>query len=80
MLARAMDAAGWELAAAEEDRLTAFADGALVSGYARTAAARLIAAGYIAGEQGKIHPLDPATRAEVAVLLGRIFLESTREE
>ena len=75
MLARAMDAAGRELQAADTSALAAFADSAQVADYAKDAVSRLVAAGVIAGDNGKINPKGTATRAEVAVMLGRIFLD-----
>lgn len=74
MLARAMDAQGRALSEADAGALSEFADGAQVAAYARDAVARLVADGVIAGDNGRIRPLDHATRAETAVMLGRIFL------
>ena len=79
MLARAMDAQEYELSAADASVLAEYTDSAQVAEYAREAVSRLVKDGVIAGEHGRINPLGKATRAEVAVTLGRIFL-STEEE
>ena len=73
MLVRAMDAMDRALGAAQPDALSRFTDGALVSEYARDCVARLIQAELVNGANGKINPFGLATRAEVAVLLARIF-------
>ena len=74
MLARALDAAGDELAAADASVLADFTDSAQVADYAKDAVSRLVAAGAVQGDHGRINPLGQATRAEVAVILGRVFL------
>ena len=73
MLSRALKAAGKEVAEADESVLSQFADAAAISDYAREAVAQLVGAGAIAGADGKINPTGRATRAEVAVMLSRIF-------
>ena len=73
ILARAMDKTGKQLSAADAAALQGFADSALVSDYARDAVSRLVKDGHIAGASGRINPKGNTTRAEVAVVLGRIF-------
>jgi len=75
MLHRALVAKGYELEEADASVLSQFADAAGVSDYAQAAVASLVAGEYVAGSNGKINPMGRATRAEVAVLLGRIFIK-----
>ena len=67
----------WEgpgpVAETDESVLSQFADAAAISDYAREAVAQLVGVGAIAGADGKINPTGRATRAEVAVMLSRIF-------
>ena len=79
MLARALDTAGRELAQADAAALAAYSDAAQISDYAKEAVSRLVKEGIVAGDQGRIHPQGRATRAEVAVILARIFLVATEE-
>lgn len=73
MLQRAMNAAGLSTQSAAGS-LSAFADGAQVAGYARTAAAQLYGLGVVQGdEQGRLLPLNAVTRAEMAVMLHRVL-------
>ncbi len=51
--------------------LSAFADGAAVSGYAREAAEKLVAAGMITGDEAGLRPSGTLTRAETATILMR---------
>jgi endo-1,4-beta-xylanase len=50
-----------------------YADFDDVADYAKEAVSALITAGLVNGKNGKIAPTDYTTRAEVAVLLGRIL-------
>jgi uncharacterized protein YxeA len=72
MIMRAMRAAGKleELDAADLNRFTDIAE---VSAYAVDSIASLVDAGLIEGHEGKVRPLDHATRAEAAVLIYRIL-------
>lgn len=72
---RALELSGRAPEAAGEQVLSAFADGAQVSAYAREAVAALVNAELIQGSNGKILPQGLALRAEVAVLLERILTE-----
>lgn len=51
--------------------LSAFADGANVSVYAREAVQKLVAAGMITGDESGLRPADTLTRAETAAILMR---------
>jgi len=70
MLYRALKAAGIELEATVELNHSDFDE---VSDYAKEAVEALIKSGLIAGSNGKINPKGKATRAEVAVVLSRIY-------
>ena len=70
MLYRALKVAGIEL---EETVELNHSDFDAVSDYAKTAVSALIKSGLIAGSNGKINPKATATRAEVAVVLSRIY-------
>ena len=73
IIARALEAAGYELSA---ENAPEFDDLDQVADYAKDAVAKLTAAGIIAGKNGMIDPMGKATRAEVAVILDRIlFME-----
>ncbi len=50
-----------------------YSDYSIVADYAKEAAGALISAGLVNGKSGRIAPTDYTTRAEVAVLLGRIL-------
>ena len=74
IIARALEAAGYELSA---ENAPEFEDLDQVADYAKDAVAKLTAAGIIAGKNGMIDPTGKATRAEVAVILDRIlFMEN----
>ncbi len=62
------------LEAASQTALALQADGSSVSEYAREAVSAMLDAGYIRGDSaGKLNPQAPMTRAELAVLLGRMI-------
>lgn len=71
MIDLALQAAGRELPAGGS--LARFADAGEVAGYARSSAARLVAAGIVKGADGKLMPGNHLTRAEAAVLLYRLW-------
>ena len=73
ILYRALKGNGQEFSEATDENLAEFADGAQVAEYAREAAAALVGAGIIAGSGNRLHPQANASRAEVAVMLARIF-------
>ena len=73
MLTRALEAQGKALEEADESVLAQFADAAEISDYARQAVASVVEAGIIAGSNGRINPLENATRAEIAVMLNRVL-------
>lgn len=68
---RALAAAGIKLDASNS--LDAFADASEIADYAKNQVALLVQAGIINGKNGEIAPLDSLTRAEVAVILYRIW-------
>lgn len=53
--------------------LTAFADHASVSGYAREALSWAVGSGLIGGSNGRLNPSGMATRAEIAAILHRFL-------
>ncbi|MRN55797.1 carbohydrate binding domain-containing protein [Paenibacillus monticola] len=64
----------FQLEGASQTALAAQADGSAVSGYAREAVNAMLAGGYIRGDsEGRLNPQAPMTRAELAVLLGRMI-------
>ena len=75
MLSRALEAQGQRLDEADESVLTQFADAAQIFDYARAAVASAVKAGIITGSNGRINPLEKATRAEIAVTLSRVLEE-----
>lgn len=60
-------------AAAPVSALQPFADREELADYAAAGAARLVSLGYIQGYGGKLHPHQPMTRAEAAVLIDAIL-------
>ena len=54
--------------------LGGFSDAAAVQGYARDAVARLVGAGVISGDNGRLLPAKPVTRVEMAVMLYRALM------
>jgi hypothetical protein len=72
IIARAMKISGKNLDDSATD-LSKFTDSSKVAPYAATAAAQLIKAGIITGNNGAINPAGTATRAETAVIMYRIL-------
>jgi uncharacterized lipoprotein YddW (UPF0748 family) len=73
VIARTFSAAGIELETAGEEYLRDYYDEAVISPYARDAAASLIKAKLIQGSGGGINPKGQATRSEAAVILHRFL-------
>lgn len=74
MLSRALKALGYELEAADESVLTAFADAAQISDYASEHVAIMVANGLVNGKSANsVAPNAYTTRAEVAVLFDRLI-------
>lgn len=73
MIRRAMQAAGWNLTAADHSYLGGFADGAYISIYARDAVASMVQMGVVNGNAGLLNPTEQITRAEMAVILHRVL-------
>ncbi len=73
MLYRALVAQGYELSEPDHSVLAEFTDAALISDYAKDAVSVLVKDGIIAGSNGRINPLNKATRAEIAAMLARVI-------
>lgn len=71
--ARAMIYAKKAKASADSEVLKQFADRSSVASYAVESASSLVAEGLIQGGSGMLNPLGNATRAEIAVLMYRIY-------
>lgn len=69
MIKNALDAAGWSVNASSTAILNQFSDGAAVSAYARNAVSTLVQLGAVNGDNGRLLPHNPITRAEAAVIL-----------
>ena len=69
---RAMNKSGYAIGAGDLSNLSAYADNASVSSYAKEAVAALIKSGIINGNDGKIYPKSTITRAEAATVIYRI--------
>lgn len=69
MIKNALDAAGWSINASSTSILNQFSDGAAVSPYARNAVSALVQLGAVNGDNGRLLPHNPITRAEAAVIL-----------
>lgn len=69
MIKNALDAAGWSVNATSTSILNQFSDGATVSAYARNAVSALVQLGAVNGDNGRLLPHNPITRAEAAVIL-----------
>lgn len=69
MIKNALDAAGWSVNASSTAILNQFSDGAAVSPYARNAVSALVQLGAVNGDNGRLLPHNPITRAEAAVIL-----------
>ncbi|AIQ21015.1 hypothetical protein H70357_33320 [Paenibacillus sp. FSL H7-0357] len=66
LLYRALDALGELPGKNSGKELTGFSDAADVAGYAQEALNALVERGIVEGDNGRIHPLDPSTRAQAA--------------
>ncbi|BFT73945.1 S-layer homology domain-containing protein [Paenibacillus sp. P36] len=73
LLARAMGAAGMEIAKGAASDLEAFSDKSYVASYAVNDIAALMKSGFVEGSGSMLNPSGYATRAEAAVLLYRIY-------
>ncbi|MDE6182768.1 MAG: S-layer homology domain-containing protein, partial [Eubacteriales bacterium] len=58
----------------ETSNLQQFSDASNISGYAVDAVSKLVSAGIINGNNGKINPQAPIIRAEMAVIMDRLYL------
>ena len=63
-----------KLSGANQSTLDKFPDKALVSRWAKDAAASLISAGYISGSNGQLNPKQDITRAEFAQIMDNILM------
>ena len=64
--------------AVTESKLTAFSDGATVAAYAKDAMSWAVNAGILLGDNGKLNPTDPASRANAAVMFTR-YLDAVQK-
>ncbi|UQZ83524.1 Endo-1,4-beta-xylanase A precursor [Paenibacillus konkukensis] len=71
--ARALRAAGKLGAAGDSADLSMYADKADVASYAAADVSAMTRESLLEGSGGRIHPLDPTTRAEAAVLVYRMY-------
>lgn len=55
-----------------------FKDSSKVASWAKTAMAQAIEMGVVTGQNGLLKPTQPATKAEAAVMLMRLFEQSER--
>ena len=69
MIKNALDAAGWSVNASSTAILNQFSDGGAVSAYARDAVSALVQLRGVNGDNGRLLPHNPITRAEAAVIL-----------
>ncbi|WP_159881465.1 S-layer homology domain-containing protein [Paenibacillus puerhi] len=53
--------------------LTSFKDTADISSYARESVAALVKAGYLEGYDGGVHPNQPMTRVQAAVMIAGVL-------
>lgn len=71
-LKRAMEADGWNLGNGDTVLLNGFQDGNQVSNYARDAVSTMVSYGILTGTpEERLNPLQPMTRAEMAVVLAQ---------
>ncbi|WP_020620897.1 alpha-N-acetylglucosaminidase TIM-barrel domain-containing protein [Paenibacillus daejeonensis] len=73
LLDRALALMGQPLEAGTSDDLVQFRDQGQVAGYAEQSVANLVKSGLIQGKGEHIDPLGQATRAEIAVLIERLY-------
>ncbi|MBA2942621.1 S-layer homology domain-containing protein [Paenibacillus sp. CGMCC 1.16610] len=73
LLARAMGAAGMQIANGAPSDLEAFSDKSHVASYAVNHIAALMKSGFVEGSGSMLNPTGYATRAEAAVMLYRIY-------
>lgn len=76
MLQRALIAAGKSSSVGNTNLLSSYADGHLVSDYAKSSVASMIQLGAVQGNQSnQLNPLSPISRAEMAVILHRVLAQ-----
>jgi hypothetical protein len=73
ILERTLKKLGIELAPADASELSGYSDYGDIADYAKSAVATLVKNGIVFGTGDRINPRGRATRAEVAVLLGRLL-------
>ncbi|MDG0814527.1 S-layer homology domain-containing protein [Cohnella rhizosphaerae] len=73
LIDRAMQAGGRSLADGAVSDLDRFKDGGAIPGYAQQSVANLVKSGLVQGKAGGIDPTGQATRAEIAVLIERLY-------
>lgn len=73
MADRALEALGQKAAVGASSSAILIRDGASISDYAKDAVMRMLKNGWVQGYGGEVQPLNPATRAEAAVLIYRIY-------
>ena len=74
MIYRAMEAAGRTLPAASSTILSSYRDGGQVSAFARPAVSAMIQSGAVRGTSDmRLNPMEPISRAEMAVILHRVL-------
>ncbi len=73
LLARAMGAAGMQIAKGAPSDLEAFSDKSHIASYAVNEIAALMKSGFVEGSGSMLNPTGYATRAEAAVMLYRIY-------
>lgn len=70
---KAIEMSGAKIERSDDKYLEVFSDAKKISGYARVAVATLSKEGIIKGYEGKVNPKSMATRAELAVILGKVL-------
>jgi len=73
LLSRVLSVSGVKLESSDAEYIKSYSDASQISDYAKDEVALFVKHGFIVGTDNKINPKQPATRAEIAVILDRIM-------
>jgi hypothetical protein len=78
LIHRAMMATGKERSVVPSDALSGFSDQDQVASYAKDSIGALVSGGFVIGNENRLNPTGPITRAETAVLMYRVYNDAMK--